>query len=87
MAILWRAAGHCAVGVLEIGSVKVGQDFVKPRGNSSRRLDKLRFFNTYARWNCATQRSAPSGHPLSSLGRFGGDRQGSTFGVQWETWF
>lgn len=46
-----------------------------------------RLFVTHARWNRAAQAAAPPGSPLSTDGEFGSRTEGTTFGLQFETWF
>lgn len=48
---------------------------------------ELRAFVTYARWNTAAQLAATPESSLSSSGVFGGSTNGTTIGVQVETWF
>lgn len=47
----------------------------------------FRLFATHARWNGAAQAAAEPGSPLSASGEFGSRTHGSTFGVQFETWW
>lgn len=47
----------------------------------------FRLFATHARWNGAAQAAAEPGSPLSASGEFGNRTHGSTFGVQFETWW
>jgi maltoporin len=48
---------------------------------------ELRLFYTYAHWNKAAQAAAAPNDPLSTTGVFGSSRNGSTVGVQLETWW
>ncbi|MES2102784.1 MAG: carbohydrate porin [Pseudomonadota bacterium] len=48
---------------------------------------ELRAFVTYAKWNDAAQAAATPGSTLSSTGVFGGSTNGTSIGVQVETWF
>jgi len=48
---------------------------------------ELRAFVTYAKWNTAAQRAATPGSVLSGTGVFGGNTNGTSAGLQVETWF
>jgi len=48
---------------------------------------ELRLFYTYARWNGAAQGAATAGSALSPTGPYGSERDGSTYGVQYERWW
>ncbi|MFD2270796.1 maltoporin [Undibacterium arcticum] len=48
---------------------------------------ELRAFVTYAKWNRAAQLAASAGTTLSSTGVFGGSTNGTSIGLQVETWF
>lgn len=48
---------------------------------------ELRAFVTYAKWNTAAQRAATPGSALSGTGVFGGNTNGTSAGLQVETWF
>jgi maltoporin len=48
---------------------------------------EIRLFYTWASWNDAAQLAASAGDALSTSGIYGGDRHGSTLGVQVEHWW
>lgn len=48
---------------------------------------EVRLFYTWASWNDAARLAAAPGDPLSAGGVFGGDNNGSTFGIQVEHWW
>ena len=48
---------------------------------------ELRSFVTYAKWNAAAQQAASPGSTLSNTGVFGGNTNGTSVGLQVETWF
>lgn len=48
---------------------------------------EMRAFITYAKWNDAAQAAATPGSALSSTGVFGGSTNGTSIGLQVETWF
>lgn len=48
---------------------------------------ELRAFLTYAKWNNAARQAAAAGSAMSGTGVFGGNTNGTSVGVQVETWF
>jgi maltoporin len=69
----------------QLTKVSFGPALTMGKGFWSR--PELRAFVTYAKWNDAAQAAAPAGSTLSSTGVFGSKTNGTSYGVQVETWF
>jgi maltoporin len=69
----------------QLTKVSFGPALTMGKGFWSR--PELRAFVTYAKWNDAAQAAATPGSTLSSTGVFGNSTNGTSYGVQVESWF
>lgn len=70
---------------LQLDKLTVALQYSADRGFFARPVGRL--FVTHAHWNAAAQAAAPAGSTLSDSGEFGSRTQGTTYGLQFETWF
>ncbi len=72
-------------GTRQLTKLTVALQYSAERGFFARPVWRL--FATHARWNGAAQAAAQPGSTLSESGEFGSRTSGSTFGVQFESWW